>query len=152
MPTLPIIALILIATWSVNTRATGTNIYKCGSTYSQTPCDDAAPVRIDDSRTQRQKEQSESIAKNQAKVANSMEKARLKDEAQALTQANKLNQASARAAALASKKKGALAAQDSGKPVVLSAPASKGKNRKEPEYFTAKGNAVPDKSATGPGK
>ena len=152
MAMLRFFALISIAILAVNSSAAGTNVYKCGSTYSQTPCDGTAPVRMDDSRSQKQKAQSEAVAKNQARTANSLEKTRLKEEAQALAQAKELSQANAKAAALANKKKAVQATADASNPTILSAPTNKSKNKKEPQYFTAKESAMPRKSASSPGK
>ena len=145
MPKLPLIALFLIAGWATNTWATGTNVYKCGSTYSQTPCEAAVPVRVDDDRSPAQKSQADAIAQQQARTADAMEKTRVKEDSLARTEAVKLHQAQAKAKAKAeiTPKKSAQVAQDTENSVVLSAPAGKRKSKKAPEYFTAKAAQTP---------
>lgn len=86
MTKLRLFALFFIATWAGSTWAAGPNVYKCGSTYSQTPCDGAVAVHVDDARSKEQKSQSDAAIKQQGKTANAMEKARLKEEAQAIAQ------------------------------------------------------------------
>lgn len=135
MTKLRLFALFFIATWVGFTWAAGSNVYKCGSTYSQTPCDGAVAVQVDDARSKEQKLQSDAATVQQGKTANAMEKARLKQEAQAAAQ-SKPTKPSTKAAAKAPSKPQA----DTG---VLASKNSKGK-KKEPEFFTAK-EATPDK-------
>ena len=151
MNKLPIFALILIAGWAINTWATGTNVYKCGATYSQTPCERAIPVRVDDDRSPDQKKQSDVSTQQQARTANALEKTRVKEENLAQSEATKLHQASAKISTKAEtnkKKKAAQEAQDAQKPVLLSPPTGKGKRKKEPEYFTAKAAQAPRAAAS----
>ncbi len=142
-------ALILIAGVAINTRATGMNVYKCGSTYSQTPCESAVPMRVEDGRSAAQKVQADAATKHQARTANTLEETRVKEESQALATAIKLNQASAKAAAQNSKKKAAQEAKVAEKPIVLNPPAAKGKSKRAAEYFTAKASTSPSKPASG---
>ena len=133
---LRLFALFFIAAWAGSTWAIGTNVYKCGSTYSQTPCEGAVAVQVNDARSKEQKSQSDAAIVQQGKVANAMEKARLKEEAQARTQ-SKPQKSTAKPASKAptEPKNDTLTAGTAKK--------SKGK-KKEPEFFTAK-EAAPEK-------
>ena len=132
MTKLRLFALFFIATCAVSAWAAGSNVYKCGSTYSQTPCDGAVPVRVDDTRSKEQKSQSDADIVQQGKTANAMEKARLKEEARAIAQ----SQSSQTAPKPNSKVKSGSsvsAASKGGKP-----------EKKEAEFFIAK-EAAPAK-------
>lgn len=129
MTKLRLFALFFIAAWAESTWATGTNVYKCGSTYSQTPCDGAVAVQVNDARSKEQKSQSDAATVQQNKTANAMEKARLKDEAQAIAQGKPAKPSTKTAAKAPSKP-----LADSN---VLSPKNHKGK-KKESEFFTAK--------------
>ena len=76
-------AIILIATYAHGTRAAAQNVYKCGQSYSQQPCVGGAVVPTDDTRSAAQQAQAGAAAKRDAIAADAMEKARLKQEAQA---------------------------------------------------------------------
>ena len=54
--------------------------YKCGSSYSQTPCPGGTTVDTNDPRTSDQKRQTDLATLRDAKVANAMETSRLKKE------------------------------------------------------------------------
>jgi hypothetical protein len=69
-------------TWVAPATAQGAkNIYRCGNTYSQQPCADGKLVAASDSRSAAQKSQTDEAAKRDAKAAEAMEKARVKEEA-----------------------------------------------------------------------
>ena len=61
--------------------ATAETIYRCGDSYSQKPCEGAKVLQADDARTSAQGSQTSAAAQRDAKVADAMEKARLKEEA-----------------------------------------------------------------------
>ena len=126
MTKLRICALFFIAAWAVNTWAAGTNVYKCGSTYSQTPCEGAVAMQVDDARSKEQKSQSEASTVRQGKTANTMEKTRLKEEAQAIAQSKRTK---------SSEKSTAKTKADADS--TGASKNSKSKN-KEPELFLAK--------------
>ena len=84
MTKLRLFALFLIAPLSGFTWASGPIVYKCGSSYSQIPCDGATPLKMDDSRSKAQKLQSDADVAQQRQKADAMEKSRLQDEAKAL--------------------------------------------------------------------
>ena len=56
------------------------NIYKCGSSYSQTPCEGASTLNLDDARTSAQKKQTDAASRGDAKQAKALEKDRLVQE------------------------------------------------------------------------
>ena len=72
---------VLIATSTLSTLATAENVYKCGNTYSQSPCPGAKLLNIDDSRDPQQKKLKDEVTRRDAELANDMEKTRLANEA-----------------------------------------------------------------------
>jgi len=72
---------VLIAASTLSTLATAENVYKCGNTYSQSPCPGAKLLNIDDSRDPQQKKLKDEVTRRDAELANDMEKARLANEA-----------------------------------------------------------------------
>lgn len=73
-------ASIFIATSALNTWAKAENIYKCGSSYSQSPCPGGKQVNVDDSRDPQQKKRKDEITQRDAELARDMEKDRLATE------------------------------------------------------------------------
>lgn len=119
------LAIILMACCALSTRAAAQNAYRCGNSYSQTPCPGGVPVDADDSRSKAQKAQSESVVKRDLRTADSMEKNRLQQE-EALKRAtrkptNKLPDEPTATEPTPGKKT-----------------HSTKKNSKNPEYFTAR--------------
>lgn len=117
-------ALIFVATAVACTLATGQNIYKCGNSYSQTPCADGRTVDASDPRSPAQKAQADAATRRDARMADALEKSRLRDEARQRT----ANKPAAKARVPASA------------PVQKASAAKHKAKKKEPEYFTA---AVP---------
>ncbi len=56
-------------------------VYRCGSSYSQTPCPGGSTVDASDPRTPEQRKAHETSVKNERRSADSLEKTRLKEEA-----------------------------------------------------------------------
>ena len=56
-------------------------VYRCGESYSQQPCPGGKPVQADDPRSESQRTQTRDAARRDAKVADEMQKSRLKEEA-----------------------------------------------------------------------
>ena len=56
------------------------NTYKCGASYSQTPCDGGVVVDIADKRDNAQKLQAQQVSAKDARTADAMEKSRLQKE------------------------------------------------------------------------
>jgi hypothetical protein len=72
--------IILIATCSLSTWASSQNVYRCGNTYSQTPCPSGKALDVTDTRTADQKKQTDAASANSAKAGDAMEKSRLAQE------------------------------------------------------------------------
>ncbi|MDO9195067.1 hypothetical protein [Rhodoferax sp.] len=114
------VAIVLIATIALSTGAMAQNIYKCGDTYSQTPCPGGAIVDAADQRTPGQKTQADLATRRDARAADALEKARLKQEKAAIA-----------ANAPTVKPEVASTATDT------STAYAKKKKKKTPEHFTA---------------
>jgi len=83
MPLKAPFATILIAATSLPIGAAAQNVYKCGSAYSQQPCPGGQALTAGDGRSLQQERESAHTAKRDARLADTMEKDRLKQEAQA---------------------------------------------------------------------
>ena len=84
MQHLPLTAALLIALAALPSLSTAQVSYKCGNSYSQTPCPDAVVLDKTDQRTSAQKAQADLATQRDARLANTMEKARLQQEAKDL--------------------------------------------------------------------
>jgi hypothetical protein len=72
-------ALLLLAACLVAGGVAAQTVYKCGNTYSQLPCPDAAVIKPDP-RSNAQKAQADRATARDARIANAMEKSRLQQE------------------------------------------------------------------------
>ena len=72
--------IVFIAIGSMSTWASAQNVYRCGNTYSQTPCPSGKSLDVTDSRTADQKKQTDAAAASSAKAGDNMEKTRLAQE------------------------------------------------------------------------
>ena len=120
-------ATLLIAVYAVSTGAWGQKVYRCGASYSQTPCPGAVTVEADDARSPQQKAQADRAIARDVAAANTLDKARLKEEAQAAapTIPNTKNTKSSKTKTAKSK--------------------TRAKTKKVPEFFTAKAAAEKEK-------
>lgn len=136
-------AIFLIAICATTTRASAEEVYRCGSSYSQTPCPDGVRVDVQDARTAAQKAESDAAIRRESSAANAMEKARLKEEAR-LQAANAKAAAPTKAKKKASQPTASDASADGADATPLGAKPHKhpAKKKKEPEYFTARGATV----------
>ncbi len=75
------IALIILNTWAI-----AQNVYKCGNSYSQTPCPGGQTINVDDTRTHAQKEQTDTAVQRDAQQAQTLENLRLTQEKATLKQ------------------------------------------------------------------
>lgn len=78
------IAIFIIATSALSTRARGQIVYRCGNSYSQIPCPGGQTVQVDDTRDAQQKRQTDEAVRQDAKQAQLLEKKRLAQEKAAL--------------------------------------------------------------------
>ncbi len=126
-----LLATVLVAACAVSTGASAQKVYRCGNTYSQTPCGggktlDTTSPNAASSVARKQAVDKEN--KRQMEAAKAMEKARLAQEAEAM----KRHQAELKAME-EEKNKAAKGATEG----TASAQAPL-KNKKPPEFFTAK--------------
>ena len=131
MKKLILTATIFIAIYSISTRASAEEVYRCGSNYSQKPCPNAVVVDVQDSRTPEQKAEADAKTRHETAQVKVLEMARQKEEAQRRAENAKLAAAKPRATAASA-------------PALKSATSSAGKRRKktvkiknEPEFFAA---------------
>jgi hypothetical protein len=75
----PWVALALAASWCG--PALAQTVYRCGDSYGQQPCPGGRAVDTEDSRTPAQRAQTTEAVRRDAKAADELEKARLKEEA-----------------------------------------------------------------------
>lgn len=87
----PLFAIFLIATGAVFTSAQAQNIYRCGDSYSQSPCPGGVAIDASDSRTRAQKAQTEAATQRDRQTADALEKERLKREEAAARTTPKTN-------------------------------------------------------------
>lgn len=73
-------AIVFISLCAVHQGLQAQNIYKCGNSYSQTPCAGARTLSLDDARTSAQKQQTDAAMRSDAKQAKALEKDRLVQE------------------------------------------------------------------------
>jgi hypothetical protein len=126
---------LLLVTGIPLVSAQAQTIYRCGSNYSQSPCEGAVEVKADDVRSAAQKAESEKVFARDGRTANTLEKARLNEEKERAAYEAKLRQTEQAAAkkALAAQQKASASVNASKK----SASAAKGgKSASEP--FIAK--------------
>ncbi|HWI83864.1 hypothetical protein [Ramlibacter sp.] len=71
--------LACVASWSI--PAAAGEVWRCGDTYSNQPCPGGKLVPAQDARSADQRAQTNQAVRRDAKVADEMEKARLKEEA-----------------------------------------------------------------------
>ena len=129
------IAIIFIAAPALSTGSKAQNIFKCGATYSQVPCEGSVALNMADRRSKEQQLQSGKIVKQDARTAAAMEKARLKEEASAGANSLGAPKATRPPAATPEKKQNSVPTT-----TILSAgTGSKGSpsKNKDPEFFTA---------------
>lgn len=119
-----VIATFLIAASDLSTSAGAQNVYRCGDSYSQSPCAGGVAVDASDSRTRAQQAQAAADTARARQAANALEKDRLKQEEAAARADRQAPQADAG--------KAPTATHDT-KP----AHTSKKKPAKQPPYFTA---------------
>lgn len=72
--------LLLVFAAACTLPAAAQNVYRCGDSYSQQPCAGGKAVAVDDARTAGQRAQTTEAVRRDAKAANELEKARLKEE------------------------------------------------------------------------
>jgi hypothetical protein len=129
---LPALTLLL-----ASSGTSAQTVYRCGNSYSQTPCAGAVAVPAEDARTDAQRAAARQALASDKALAKDMEASRLKDEAMALAREKAL------ASATAHKK------PESKKTTEVKTRKKAGSSRtakaKEPEFFTATDGATRSK-------
>jgi hypothetical protein len=138
MKSLKTLVLPALAALAIGHSASAQQVYRCGNSYSQTPCTGAVAVQTDDARTEEQRASARQALASDKALAKELEATRRKDEATAL----------AREKALASS--AAAHKKPEAKKVEVTKTAKKaGGTRtakvKAPEFFTATDGAVSSK-------
>lgn len=130
------VAILSVALTSISTRTEAQNVYRCGNSYSQTPCPGGESVDVADPRTPAQKAAADVANRQTARSATEMERSRLREEAAARA-ANRPTRAASSAPRM-------LRQDDAGPPKVLRRKPKK----KESEYFTAREPVPPKRAAS----
>lgn len=86
---IPSVATILIAYFALFSSAHAQKTYRCGNTYSQTPCAGGVAVDTQDARTEAQKNQADSTTTRLNAAQKALEKERLARETREAAQAAK---------------------------------------------------------------
>lgn len=73
-------ALLLLASVAVSAAAAAQTAYKCGSSYSQTPCDGGVAIDTSDPRSGEQKKQADLATQRDMRTADAMEQSRIERE------------------------------------------------------------------------
>ena len=100
--------LLLIAALGFCAGLQAQTVYRCGNSYSQTPCPGGNAIDATDSRTPEQRKAHEASVKHEKRTGDTLEKARLKEEAamrRATEQANKAQHDADKAAQKTAEKK-----------------------------------------------
>ena len=97
------IALLLLSLHALSAGAQSQTIYRCGSRYSQVPCEGAVEINAQDARTAAQKTASVKAIERDGRTAETLEKTRLQAEKQRADQDLKLLQAQVKASKVAQK-------------------------------------------------
>jgi hypothetical protein len=78
------ITTLFIACLAESTASRAETVYKCGNSYSQSPCVKGQELLVEDTRLNVQKKQAENVAQSDKKLAESMQKDRLAQEQQTI--------------------------------------------------------------------
>lgn len=76
-----LVALVLIAIGAYSHWARAEKVYKCGTTYSQTPCQGSTTLEVDDTRDPAEKKRMDAQTKRDAELGRAMQQSRMANEA-----------------------------------------------------------------------
>lgn len=85
--------ILAIAAMPLCAGLSAQTVYRCGSSYSQTPCPGGGAVDATDSRTPEQRKAHEASVKHEKRAGETLEKTRLKEEVAAQRAAEKADKA-----------------------------------------------------------
>ena len=136
------LVLTSLAALSLCHSASAQSVYRCGNSYSQTPCAGAVAVSTDDPRTDDQRAQAKQGLTSDKALAKDLEATRRKDESMALAQMKAAQSSQSKKVAIAKPvpKKAASKKAGDARTVTL--------KNKEPEFFTATDGATTKKKKT----
>jgi hypothetical protein len=133
------LVLTTVAALSVCHAASAQQVFRCGNSYSQTPCAGAVAVNTDDPRTDEQRAQAKQGLNSDKALAKDLEATRRKDESMALAQMKTAQTSQSKKVAAAKPVEKKAASKKAGETRTV-----KIKN-KEPEFFTATDGATTKK-------
>ena len=96
--------LIAVVLLCLATATSAQTVYRCGNSYSQQPCPGGNAVDTSDPRSPEQQKAAQQGAQHERRVADALEKQRVKEEEAAVRAAQQADQAQRAAAAKASRK------------------------------------------------
>ena len=85
--------LLMILVLVCGTAAQAQTVYRCGNSYSQTPCPGGSTVDATDSRTPEQRKAHEASVRQEKRAGDALEKNRLKEESAARKAAEQADRA-----------------------------------------------------------
>ncbi|MEK9803190.1 MAG: hypothetical protein VW475_07305 [Curvibacter sp.] len=85
--------LLMILVLACGTVAQAQTVYRCGNSYSQTPCPGGSTVDATDSRTPEQRKAHEASVRQEKRAGDALEKNRLKEESAARKAAEQADRA-----------------------------------------------------------
>ena len=88
-----VIPPLLAALLALPLAAPAQTVYRCGNSYSQQPCPGGSALDASDSRTPEQRQAQDASVRHERRVADRLEKERLKEEAAAVRAAQQADQA-----------------------------------------------------------
>ena len=80
-------AMVLLSLCALSSGLQAQNVYKCGNSYSQTPCAGGSTLSVDDPRIAAQKQQTDAATRIDTKLAQSLENDRIAQEKLTATRA-----------------------------------------------------------------
>lgn len=129
-----LLALLFIAISPYSSWARAEKVYKCGSTYSQTPCRGSTTLEVEDARDPLEKKRMDAQTQRDAELARDMEQSRLANEAALAAERTQQAQSAAKRR---QKIKDAAAAVAATEPVLVHAHKPKLNRPHKPTGFTA---------------
>lgn len=79
-----IYAMFFIAFNALMTATNAQTVFKCGESYSQSPCPDGKALKVDDTRDPTQKAQTDEATRRNTHLANTLQKERVSQERSAM--------------------------------------------------------------------
>jgi hypothetical protein len=136
--------LTSLACITVCTVSSAQAVYRCGNSYSQTPCAQGVIVQTDDTRSEAQRSAAQQVVADEKKLANALETTRKKDEALAFK--NEQAERAAHARRATAQAKAEVKKTKANKPLKKPAGLRTVKVQEEGVFTTTSGNPEPKKT------